>query len=49
MLKNISRREFITASGAAAGLAAFASMGIYSGWGKNEPEISTREMESYKL
>ena len=46
MAKNISRREFITVSGAAAGLAAFASMGIYSGWGKNEPELKSDEMES---
>lgn len=46
MARNISRREFISVSGAAAGLAAFASMGIYSGWGKNEPEINTNEMES---
>jgi len=47
MPKNISRREFITVSGvAAAGLAAFGSMGMYSGWGKNEAEINTNEMES---
>ncbi|NCA84481.1 MAG: FAD-binding protein [Clostridia bacterium] len=47
MSKNISRREFITVSGiAAAGLAAFGSMGMYSGWGKNEAEINTNEMES---
>ena len=50
MAENISRREFITVSGiTAAGLAAFASMGIYSGWGKNEPEIKTDEMESANL
>jgi len=53
MPKNISRREFITVSGvAAAGLAAFSSMGIPkafglgAGWGKNEAEIKTNEMES---
>jgi succinate dehydrogenase/fumarate reductase flavoprotein subunit len=46
MAKNISRREFITVSGAAAGLAAFASMGIYSGWGKNETEIKSNDMKS---
>jgi succinate dehydrogenase/fumarate reductase flavoprotein subunit len=47
MPKNISRREFITVSGiAAAGLAAFGSMGMYSGWGKNEAEMNTNEMES---
>lgn len=46
MPKNISRREFIAVSGtAAAGLAAFASLGIYSGWGKNELEINTNDME----
>ncbi len=47
MAKNLSRREFITVSGiAAAGLAAFASTGMYSGWGKNEPEISSNDMEN---
>jgi len=47
MAKNISRREFIAVSGAAAaGLAVFGSMGIYSGWGNNEPKINTNEMES---
>jgi succinate dehydrogenase/fumarate reductase flavoprotein subunit len=44
--KNISRREFIAVSGtAAAGLAAVASMGLYSGWGKNKSEINSDEME----
>ena len=45
MSKEISRREFIAVAGAAtAGLAAFASMGIYSGWGKNELKMNTDEM-----
>jgi succinate dehydrogenase/fumarate reductase flavoprotein subunit len=47
MANNISRREFITVSGiATAGMAAFASMGMYPGWSKNEREIGTGEMNS---
>ena len=50
MSKEISRREFISVAGAAtAGLAAFASMGIYPGWGKNEPEIKDNEMKKANL
>ena len=47
MPKNVSRREFISISGTAAcGVTALASMGIYSGWGKNEPEMTANEMET---
>lgn len=47
MSKEMSRREFITMTGAAtAGLAAFGSMGIYSGWGKNEPKIKNNEIKN---
>jgi succinate dehydrogenase/fumarate reductase flavoprotein subunit len=50
MAKSMSRREFISVSGAAAGLAAFASIGIPwvkdSGWEKNNPQINANEMES---
>ncbi|MBC8486876.1 MAG: FAD-binding protein [Bacteroidetes bacterium] len=40
----MTRRKFITVAGGVAGLAALGSMGIYSGWGKNETELNTEEM-----
>lgn len=39
MAKNISRREFISVTGATAGMAAIASLGLYSGWGENKSSI----------
>ena len=45
MAKDISRREFLTMAGATAGMAAFASMGVFSGWGQNSPEIDPNEIE----
>ncbi len=53
MSNNISRRSFISLSGAVAGFAAFSSMGIPvdtgAGYGKNEPEINTDELDSTTL
>ena len=46
MSNPISRREFISATGAVAGLAAFTSMGLLSGWGKNEAEITPNQIHS---
>lgn len=42
---NISRREFIGTTGSIAGLAALASMGLYSGWGQNEQELNAEGMD----
>lgn len=50
MSNSISRREFIAVSGAAASVAALASMGFPmaygAGWGKNESEIAIDDMET---
>jgi succinate dehydrogenase/fumarate reductase flavoprotein subunit len=46
MANNISRRKFISISGAAAaGLAAAASMGMYSGWAQNKPTIKADDIK----
>ena len=41
----ISRREFIGVAGGVAGLAALASMGLYSGWGENLSNIDASQVE----
>ena len=46
MSKNISRRQFISTVGATAGLAALASMGVYSGWGGNLLAMDIKKMRS---
>ena len=46
MSKNISRRKFINTTGATAGLAALTSMGLYSGWGKNQIEVEPSNVEN---
>lgn len=49
MSKNVTRREFIAAAGATAGMAALASMGFYSGWGKNEPRLDSDKTGNEKF
>lgn len=49
MINNISRRQFISTAGAAAGLAALAYAGINSGWGENNPEIDFGDIEKVDL
>lgn len=48
MSNTYSRRQFIGTASAAAGLAAFASMGL-SGWGKNNPKITSGDMKQNQL
>ncbi len=49
MAKNISRREFIATAGATAGFAALASMGLYSGWGSNDSDTNSDQLDSKEL
>ena len=42
--RNISRRHFLGLAGGAVGMAALASMGIYSGWAENISELDPEKM-----
>jgi succinate dehydrogenase/fumarate reductase flavoprotein subunit len=48
MNNTYSRRQFTGTASAAAGLAAFASMGL-AGWGKNNPKITSKDMKQNQL